>query len=394
MKTGRGIAGLLISIEAVLLAGVIVLGVVKGIRPKDEPANDVVAKQPGMENAIGTEYIIETETGEEQSEDNTEAAESTENQETFSAEITEQLSTMTTEEKVAQMFLISPETLTGTEPVSIAGEGTRSALDKYPIGGLIYSDGNYQGREQFGALVSGAQRYSAELSNRYLLLAASKDYGMPDGKIAISALYDASPLTEAMASGRLDGGAPNIMNVQSFPQERQPDMTATYLMIGMETDEELTGDAATPCALSAQAVEHVRETLGYDGLIVTGNLSQETVVSAYPNGEAAVMAVQAGADLLCATSDFEMNYEAVLAAVSDGRISDERLNNAVGHILTQKGAMPKPTDGDIAGRTNEPENADANADDGNDAADAGNNANAENADNAGADNNGEVPGNE
>lgn len=55
-------------------------------------------------------------------------------------------------------------------------------------------------------------------------------------------------------------------------------------------------------------------------------------------GEAAVQAVLAGSDLLCC-SDYAIQYEAVLAAVLEGRISIDRLNEAVTRVLEWKQAL-------------------------------------------------------
>ena len=46
--------------------------------------------------------------------------------------------TMTLEEKVNQLFMITPEALTGVGTVIQAGDGTREALAEHPVGGLIY----------------------------------------------------------------------------------------------------------------------------------------------------------------------------------------------------------------------------------------------------------------
>ena len=52
------------------------------------------------------------------------------------------LENMSLEEKAAQMFVITPEALTGMGVVTQAGETTRKALEKYPVGGLIYMEQN------------------------------------------------------------------------------------------------------------------------------------------------------------------------------------------------------------------------------------------------------------
>jgi len=55
-----------------------------------------------------------------------------------SDKISAMLTEMTLAEKVYQMFIVTPESLTGESPVTLAGEITRNALESQPVGGLIY----------------------------------------------------------------------------------------------------------------------------------------------------------------------------------------------------------------------------------------------------------------
>ena len=57
----------------------------------------------------------------------------------FSDEVNAQITKMTLEQKVAQLFVITPEMLTGMPKVTVTGQGTRTAMDQYPVGGLVYS---------------------------------------------------------------------------------------------------------------------------------------------------------------------------------------------------------------------------------------------------------------
>ena len=58
------------------------------------------------------------------------------------------LSAMTLEEKVAQMFFVTPEALTGAAFVTEAGEITEERFSEYPVGGIIYFTENIVSREQ------------------------------------------------------------------------------------------------------------------------------------------------------------------------------------------------------------------------------------------------------
>lgn len=94
-------------------------------------------------------------------------------------------------------------------------------------------------------------------------------------------------------------------------------------------------DAELPASLSPAAHEYLRSKMGFDGVIVTDDLVMEAITKAYGAGEAAVLAVLAGNDLLC-SSEYKVQYPAVLEAVQDGRISTEQLDASVLRILQWK----------------------------------------------------------
>ena len=97
-------------------------------------------------------------------------------------------------------------------------------------------------------------------------------------------------------------------------------------------------DSQLPASLSGPVIKYLRNQMGFDGVIVTDDLVMEAISEQYGNEDAAVMAVQAGCDLLC-SSEYEIQYEAVLKAVRDGRISLDQIRPAVGRILRWKYAL-------------------------------------------------------
>lgn len=94
-------------------------------------------------------------------------------------------------------------------------------------------------------------------------------------------------------------------------------------------------DPDAPASLSPAVHAYLRDTMGFDGVILTDDLVMEAITDAYGAGEAAVLAVLAGNDLLCST-EYAVQYEAVLAAVLEGRIPFDTLNDAVRHVLGWK----------------------------------------------------------
>lgn len=94
-------------------------------------------------------------------------------------------------------------------------------------------------------------------------------------------------------------------------------------------------DSRYPASLSPRVHQILREDLGFDGVIVTDDLYMDGVRDFAGDEQAAVLAVQAGNDLLCCT-DFETQIPAVLAAVEDGSIPESRIDQSVLRILKMK----------------------------------------------------------
>lgn len=94
-------------------------------------------------------------------------------------------------------------------------------------------------------------------------------------------------------------------------------------------------DDALPASLSPAIHRYLREEMGFAGVIVTDDLVMQAITDTYGAGEAAVLAVLAGNDLICST-EYITQYEAVLAAVLEGRIDIDTLNDAVRHVLQWK----------------------------------------------------------
>ena len=99
------------------------------------------------------------------------------------------------------------------------------------------------------------------------------------------------------------------------------------------------GDGDVPASLSRVIVtEWLRGKVldGAPALVVTDSLAMGAITELYGPGDAAVGALQAGCDLLLMPDGLKEAFDAVLAAVEDGRISAERLDESVGRILRAK----------------------------------------------------------
>ena len=109
-------------------------------------------------------------------------------------------------------------------------------------------------------------------------------------------------------------------------------MVAHILMTGI--------DPELPASLSPKVVSGLlREEMGYEGVVCTDDLTMAAISQTYGMGEAAVLAVEAGCDLLlvCHGEDnLTAARDALLEAADAGRITRQRLEESVGRILTLK----------------------------------------------------------
>ncbi|HEU0181285.1 MAG TPA: glycoside hydrolase family 3 N-terminal domain-containing protein, partial [Agromyces mariniharenae] len=113
---------------------------------------------------------------------------------------------------------------------------------------------------------------------------------------------------------------------------------------------------AAPASLSPEWHRILREELGFDGVVVTDDMLmlQHNGLPEYADaGENAVRAVEAGSDLLLYVlpadpSEFGISVEglvgSLVAAVGSGRVSEQRLDDAVERVLTLRRGLVSPSD--------------------------------------------------
>ena len=338
------------------------------------------------------------------------------------------LSQMTLEEKVAQLFVITPEALTGAGQVTAAGPTTQAAIDDCPVGGLIYMAGNLISREQCQAMLTNTQAYSMERIGLPMFLSVDEEGGTVarisgTGKFDVPDIGDMRDLGDtgdvdaAYSTGESIGSylsdlgfnvdfapvadvltnpANTVVRVRSFGTEPQlvSDMAlavgkgledqgvlpvykhfpghgatagdthngyastdktlaqlweselipfqacvdggAKVIMVGHISLPNVTGDG-TPATLSSVLItDLLRGEMGYDGIVITDAMNMGAIVDQYTSSEAAIGAIQAGADLILMPNDFSTAYQGVLAAVRDGTISESRIDESLTRILRVK----------------------------------------------------------
>lgn len=94
-------------------------------------------------------------------------------------------------------------------------------------------------------------------------------------------------------------------------------------------------DADLPASLSPAVHRVLRETCGFEGIAITDDLAMDAVQAYAKNGAVAVMALQAGNDMII-TTDYRTQIPAVIAAVQDGTLDESVIDNACLRVLRCK----------------------------------------------------------
>ena len=328
---------------------------------------------------------------------------------------------MPLEDKVAGLFIITPEALTGTDVAIKAGDTTKEKLSQYAVGGLIYAKQNIKSADQLKEMISGTQGFS-----KYPLFIGIDEEGGSVSRIAESGLADnvgtmgdigtsgdpskakeagsaiAAYLSEygfnldfapvadvilegnsiigdrsfgsnagddaAMVSACVEGLQEGDVSacLKHFPglgsttedthegmatsEKTKEDFETTdflsfqggidagadFVMVSHLSVPNRTGDN-TPSSLSDKMITDIlRGELGFNGIVITDAMDMKAVTDYYTSDEAAVKALQAGADMILMPEDFEAAYQGVLDAVNNGTLSEERINESLQRIYRVK----------------------------------------------------------
>lgn len=333
---------------------------------------------------------------------------------------------MTLEEKIYQMFIVTPEELIDNAVycVTESGETTELAFEEKPVGGIIYFSQNLETREQTERMISNLQTYAkssgadigawiavdeeggavarvadtlneqncgamayiesteeaynagvdiAEYISGYgfnLDFAPVADVNINPAnelgdRIFSSDAQVVSDMTSAVVRGLQSTGKVSA-TLKHFPglgaedgnthydsatfidrtldelrnEEFKAfrggiDAGADFVMVGHQimtcTEENLPSD------LSYTVVtEWLRNELGFSGIVITDSHEMNTISGVYSSGEASVMAIEAGVDIILMPDSLEESFNAVSEAVESGRLTEERINESLYRILCQK----------------------------------------------------------
>lgn len=111
--------------------------------------------------------------------------------------VTARIAEMPLEDKVAALFMVTPEQLTGVTNVTKAGETTKAALTQYKVGGLVYTESNITGADQLRELLS-----NTALIDQTLFLAVNEEGG---GNSVVASKLSVTEVPDMASVSGVDG---------------------------------------------------------------------------------------------------------------------------------------------------------------------------------------------
>ena len=99
---------------------------------------------------------------------------------------------------------------------------------------------------------------------------------------------------------------------------------------------EISGETIPATVSHRMLTGLLRVDLGFDGIVFTDAMDMAAVNRLYPRGEAAVLAVLAGADVIVMPRDVKQAIDAIIEAMDEGRLTEARIDESVGRLLRLK----------------------------------------------------------
>lgn len=165
------------------------IGVVSGVKAvktfRDQEQEIVESSQDKVEDLLASEDTLEDpEESEESSEEEEIIVELTPEQK-LDEIVNAGIGVMPLEDKVAGLFITTPEAITGVGTAVAAGNSTRDALSKYAVGGIIYSKKNIKTAARFAEMVENTALYA-----KYPLFLAVQEEGGSVSSLAAAGIAD------------------------------------------------------------------------------------------------------------------------------------------------------------------------------------------------------------
>ena len=195
-----GLLGSILILIAVVVAAFFVINKQAEVQMQqevEEQMAEIEAEEEILEDNLVEDVLAEDVIGEEVLDGETATPEKQDDAKVLDEVVEAIISEMTLEEKVAGLFVVAPEGITGVDTAVQAGDGTKTALEKYPVGGIIYFKKNIQSEEQIKKMIENSVSY-----NKYPMFIAVDEEG---GKVARLAdaltLENIGPMAEIGSTG-------------------------------------------------------------------------------------------------------------------------------------------------------------------------------------------------
>lgn len=135
-----------------------------------------------------------------------------------------------------------------------------------------------------------------------------------------------------------------LRDVEFLPFKSGISAGADMVMMSHVAVSKITGKE-TPASLTKLMVTDIlREELQFDNVIITDAMNMKVITKFYDADQAAIMAIEAGNDMILMPDNFEQAFEGVLEAVKDGTLSESQIDEAAGRVLSVKikrGILPE-----------------------------------------------------
>ena len=134
---------------------------------------------------------------------------------------------------------------------------------------------------------------------------------------------------------RTDATLEDMQSSEFIPFQAAIEAGVPMVMVGHIACQKVTGDG-TPASFSPTVMKLLRDDLGFEGVIVTDSLEMGAIVENYPAAKAAVLALQAGADLVLLPDDYPEAFQGVLDALEDGTITESDIDEHAQRVVAMK----------------------------------------------------------
>lgn len=169
----QAIAYIAVMLFIMVAAGGVVWGVRKLAESRREAGKEQESSQDALDSFFASESDIPTPPPESESEPETESVVELTPEQRLDDLINALIEVMPLEDKVAGLFIVTPESITGVGTAVKAGEGTKKALTQYAVGGIVYSSKNIKSEAQFKEMLENTKLYA----NYPLFLAVEEEGG-------------------------------------------------------------------------------------------------------------------------------------------------------------------------------------------------------------------------